>query len=349
MAVNGRDSREAREIARQDAAEAAFKARRRRRREEDVFAARQLKEIDRTGHFLCVGCASLSEWGEANGLSGREARTLAAAGRALELRPALEEEILSSRLSVEAVAALGRVFENPHLAKDEADWLKCAAQWPVEKLQREIRKKEQEAESGQPVSVLFALLTAAGRALFERARVLASRKEKKLLSEGETVEVLTEHYLNSFDPDRKRPRKRRMPDTRGRPGRTVPAEVKRDVCARPHGDRCAVPGCDNHVFLDYAHKQPHWDGGSREARNLHRLCRPHNGLYDAGKLRITGPPDRPTFHFPDGRVIEGFGPPTPGEKREREREKPEPPTSLGERFRSPRRASGSAGAVSFRG
>ena len=113
MVVAGQGSQNIQEIVRQDEAEAAFQKRHRRRREEDVFAARQLEQIDRTGHFLCVGCASLAEYGEANGLSGREARTLAAAGRALELRPALEEGILSRKLSVEAVAALGRVFENP--------------------------------------------------------------------------------------------------------------------------------------------------------------------------------------------------------------------------------------------
>jgi hypothetical protein len=328
--ANSRSSRKVREIARQDEAEAALKDRHGHRREEDVFAARQLERIDRNGHFLCAGYASLAEFGEANGLAGREARTLAAAGKALGLRPALEEDILSGKLSMAAVASLGRVFQNPHLVKDEDDWLKCAAQWTADKLEREIRKKELEAESGQPVSVLFALLTAAGRALFERARILASRKKKKQLSEGETVEVMTEHYLDSFDPDRRKPRKRRMPDTTGRPGRHVPEEVKREVRARSHGDTCAVPGCDHAVFLDYAHKQPHSDGGSRETWNLGRLCRAHNGLYDQGKLQITGPPDRPVFHFADGRVIEGFGPPTPGDRaREKEKdgegEKPEPP------------------------
>jgi hypothetical protein len=235
---------------------------------------------------------------------------------ALKLRPALEEDILSGKFSVEKVAALGRVFQNPNLAKDEADWLKCAEQWSTHKLQQEIQKKEREAETGGPVSKLFAILTAGGRALFERARVVASRKKKRILDEGETIEVLSEHYLDSFDDDRKKPRKRRAPDTTGRPGRSVPEDVKRAVRSRPHGDCCAVPGCDNKVFLEYAHKQPHWDGGSREKWNLHWLCRMHGRLYDEGKLQITGSPDWPTFHFPDGRVIEGFEPPAPGDGTE---------------------------------
>lgn len=339
MEKTGSKSRKVEEIVRQPEAEAAFRDRHRRRREEDVHAARQIEKIDRTGHFLCCGYASLAEWGEANGLSGREARLHSALGKALQLRPALEEDVLSGRLSTEAVAALGRVFENPDLVKDEADWLKCAEQWSARKLQREIRKKEREAETGGPVSTLWAVLTAAGRALFERARVIASRKKKKALSEGETIEVLTEHYLESFDPDRKKPRKRRTPDTTGgHPGRHVPEEAKRAVRGRPHGDRCAVPGCDHEIFVEYAHQQPHADGGSREARNLHRLCRQHGWLYDAGRLQITGPPDWPTFHFADGRVVEGFGPEPPGGngkakenghgtkgEREREKEKPEPP------------------------
>ena len=316
--------RQVREILRQDAADAALKDQHRRRRTEDVFAARQLERIHRTGHFLCAGYASLAEYGEANGLAGDEARMLAAAGRALELRPALEEDILSRKLSMAAVAELSRVLENPHLAMDAEDWITCAEQWPIERLRREVRKKEREAETGEPVSVLFAILTATGRALFERARVLASRKKKKLLSEGETVEVLTDHYLDSFDPDRKKPRKRRMPDTNDRPGRTVPEDVKRDVRARPHGDRCAVPGCDNKIWLDYAHKQPHWDGGSREAWNIHRLCKVHHRLYDEGKLQITGPPDAPVFHFADGRVVAGLGPTAPG-RGAREKERPDPP------------------------
>jgi len=315
MTVNRHGSRKIEQIVRQDEADAALQERHRKRREEDLFAARQLAMIDDSGHFLCVSCASLSEFGEARGLSGREARTLAAVGKALELRPALEEDILSSRLSVEAVAALGRVFENPKLVKDEEDWLKCAEQWSVRRLQREIRKREREAETGQPISTLTAFLTATGRALLERARTIASRKEGRPLSEGETVEVLAAHYLDSFDADRKEPRKRRTPDTTGRPGRTVPEEVKREVRARPHGDRCAVPGCDNEIFLDYAHKRPHWDGGSREARNIHRLCRIHHRLYDAGMLQITGPPDRPVFRFSDGRVLQGFTA-APGTERE---------------------------------
>jgi hypothetical protein len=320
MVLTSPRSQRVTEIVRQDEAEAALQERHRRRREEDLFAARLLEKIDCTGHFLCVSCSSVAQFGELRGLSGREARMLAAVGKALKLRPALEEEILAGRLSLDAVAALGRVFENPHLVKDEEDWLKCAEQWSSKKLQREIRKREREAETGEPVSVLTAILTATGRELFERARTIASRKAEKHLSEGEAVEVMTTHYLDSFDADRVRPGKRRAPDTTGRPGRTVPEEVKRAVRARPHGDRCAVPGCDNEIWLDYAHKRPHWDGGSREASNFHRLCRIHHRLYDEGKLQITGPAESPVFHFADGRVLKGFGA-TPGGG---EREKREP-------------------------
>jgi hypothetical protein len=57
----------------------------------------------------------------------------------------------------------------------------------------------------------------------------------------------------------------------------------------------------------------------------------HGRLYDEGKLQITGSPDWPTFHFPDGRVIEGFEPPAPGDgAAERDGDPGEPDGDPGE-------------------
>ena len=93
-----------------------------------------------------------------------------------------------------------------------------------------------------------------------------------------------------------------MADTVGRSGRHVPAEVARTVVAR-QGDRCAVPGCDHEIWMNKAHVERHCRGGSREAWNFHYLCWVHHVLYDLGRLKITGTPDRPVFHMPDGRVL----------------------------------------------
>jgi predicted restriction endonuclease len=189
------------------------------------------------------------------------------------------------------------------MVRDGEDWLLWAQRWPIRQFERQVWKRQREIETGERVTTLTALLTSSGREKFERARKLACRKQNKVLSEGETVEVLSDHYLDSFDPERKTPRKRRMAETIGRTGRHVPASVTRAVIAR-QGDRCAVPGCDHDIFMNLAHILPHRRGGSREAWNIHYLCWQHHVLYDRGQLKIRGTPDRPVFHMPDGKVLE---------------------------------------------
>ena len=290
------------EAVRQDKAEREFLALHRERRELELRAARLLARMDGTYHWAYRGCSSVAQYGEMHGLSGREARMLAAVGKALALQPKLEQEILSGKLSLDAAAALGKVYENPAMVRDGEDWLVWAEQWSLKEFERQVRKRLREVETAEPVTTLTVILTSSGRENFERARQLACRKENKLLTEGQTVEVLSDHYLDSFDPARKTPRARRMADTLGRSGRHVPAEVIRTVVAR-QGDRCAVPGCDHDIFVNLAHILPHCRGGSREALNFHYLCWEHNTLYDRGQLKITGTPERPVFHMPDGRVL----------------------------------------------
>jgi len=287
---------------RQDAAEAEFLESRKDLRGMQLRVARLLRTIDRTAHFVFRGCSSIAQLGELHGLSGRETRILAAVGRALELRPELEDEILAGRLSLDAAASLRKLYEDPSLVREGEDWLALAEELPAGELHRRIFSRIIEVRTGEPSSTLTAILTASGREKFERARNLASRKTRKLLSEGQTVEVLSDHYLDSFDIERKQPRRRRMDDTAGQPGRRVPAEVERAILAR-QGDRCAVPGCDHVIWMNMAHVRPHRDGGSREADNLLYLCWQHHELYDRDLLRMAGTADHPVFTDASGAVM----------------------------------------------
>jgi hypothetical protein len=76
-----------------------------------VATARALAEIEESGHYVLRGCRSMAEYGERIGYSGEETVMLAAVGRALELRPALREEILAGSLTLEEVAASGGARE----------------------------------------------------------------------------------------------------------------------------------------------------------------------------------------------------------------------------------------------
>ena len=237
----------------------------------------------------------LGVYAEKHGFSAREARILVEVGKALVAVPEVEERVLSGRISIDAAAVLGRFSEHAEeLARGGEDWLDYAERWSAKKLERGLKKRMKEVETGEPVSVLTAVMTASGRELFERSRVVACRKANKVLDEGETVEVLADHYLDSFDEERKTPRARRMADTSGgapsangagNGDRTIPAEVKREVIAR-QGDICAHPLCEHEIFLEFSHEEPHAAGGSREADNLERLCDDCHDARDAGLLII---------------------------------------------------------------
>ena len=293
---------------RRDEVEAEFVDTRREMRAAELRAAHQLAEIKTSGHFIHRGCSSIAHFGERHGLAGREAWRLAAVGEAVRLEPALEERILDGKISLDAAAALLQVLTRPELRREGDDWLAWAEEGSTRELETRIRERAVEVESGEPASTMTATLTASAHLKFERARHVASRKEKRPLTEGQTIEVLADHYLDSFDPLRKRPRSRRMPSTEGRLGRHVPAAVARQVHARNRG-KCSVPGCDRHFFVQRAHLRAHRFGGSREAANLVELCWMHHMMLDYARIRIVGNAEKPLFYTYDGDLIRERGPP----------------------------------------
>ncbi len=104
-------------------------------------------------------------------------------------------------------------------------------------------------------------------------------------------------------------RKRRMSDTRGRPGRGIAAETQRAVRGRTQ-HRCAFPGCTNEIWTEYSHRVPHSVGGGREKDDLDLLCPRHHWMYELGWIRIVGTPDAPVFTDATGRRLDGAEDPT---------------------------------------
>jgi len=254
-----------------------------------VELAELFAEIDGCAHYAYECCGNVREWGKKHHFSLGASATLAAAGRAFVLESEVKERVLDGRLTIEAAAALGKILADEKLIREGEDWLEKAEKLRLQQLQTEINARMKEVYEGGPTSVLTAVMTADGRSKFERARAVASQKEKRLLDEGQAIEVLAEHYLDCFDPDRKESRPRRAPDTAGRNGRYVPAAVKRAVRERARRNGkvyCEVPGCPLCMFLEFAHWKAHRKGGSREASNLVLLCPGHHALFDAGWLTV---------------------------------------------------------------
>src|SRR5207244_751249 len=114
------------------------------------------------------------------------------------------------------------------------------------------RRREETVLGDSKVVTLRFFVSPQTRDRFDRARRLACRKEGVALTRGQAIDHIVTHFIDSFDMLAKKPRRRRMADTRGRPGRARAAEVRRELMSRG-GDRCSVPFCDNRTFLENAH------------------------------------------------------------------------------------------------
>ncbi|MBW2455833.1 MAG: hypothetical protein JRI68_15055 [Deltaproteobacteria bacterium] len=77
------------------------------------------------------------------------------------------------------------------------------------------------------------------------------------------------------------------PAPRGRAAQTIPPAVRRAVMRRDR-QRCSVPGCTNHRFLDVHHLHPLAEGGNHDPERLVVLCGSHHRAVHAGTLHIDG-------------------------------------------------------------
>jgi hypothetical protein len=173
-----------------------------------------------------------------------------------------------------------------------------------------VRKAIAEEEAKQALVAKTIYLTPEGEQTFFEARCKAIRFVGHALSEGETVEFLSQKWLDGDGDGEPMPGTRRLPPTKAGDSRTVPEEVKREVHARTHG-KCAVWGCWRRAFTQFAHLFPHQDGGNQEAENMVLLCPRHHALYDKGLLQIEGTAENPIFKDVKGNLLPG-GPDSKG-------------------------------------
>jgi len=90
------------------------------------------------------------------------------------------------------------------------------------------------------------------------------------------------------------------PTPQSRARQAIPPTVRRAVLRRD-GNRCAVPGCTNHRFLDVHHLDPLAEGGNNDPNRLITLCGAHHRNTHLGALCIAGnAEDGFTFSHADG-------------------------------------------------
>jgi len=271
------------------------------RREADLRCARALARLEELGGLFLFGCASVGELGERHGVSAIETRALLDLGRALPTQPLLEQQVADGRITVAAGAIVAQALSRPELQEGEDDWIEWARTRPTRALARELRRREEKARNGgRPVVPIPAFVSLDTRDDLYRSRVVASRKAGRSLSLGETLGVVCDHYLDTFDEERVSPGERRCPPTALVNGRYVPRAVRREIFER-QGQQCAVPMCEHTMFLEKAHLVAHASGGDREAENLVLLCSLHHFFLDTGVLHIVGTAAKPRFFDEKGR------------------------------------------------
>jgi hypothetical protein len=268
----------------------------------ELRAARILLRMEAIDGWHCAGSSSAGDFGERHGITAWDARNQLAMGRAIEVEPVIEEKVRARAIPVLSAALLGQVLTDPRLQRDGDTWIEWAERESTKVFRRRVQRRKEEAAVAGPVVSLCLHVTETTLEGFHRCREIASRKAGVPQTQGQTLAAVVECYRDAYDPDRVKPGKRRMPDTRGRPGRGIAAEVKREVRART-GGRCAVPFCDNSVYVDFAHMRPHRLGSAREAKDILDLCREHHGQFDAGYLKLTGTVANPKFTDYAGRDL----------------------------------------------
>jgi len=289
--------------------------------------ARLLLRIERGGTFHLSACSSIVQYAVLLGVPAAEARMLVDLGRALDApvpaespnghpdevpNASVETLIRSGRMHVENAALVGKLLAKPDALRPGEDWIAKAEQLRTPELRQEVRQRlEETAQGAAPLVSVTVHITERTREEFHRARVLASREAAMSLTEGQAFTRVVRFFLDARDERRRGAGRRRVGPTCASPGeRHVPSEVRREVLVRSR-DRCEVPGCALDTFLEFAHVEPHAEGGSREAENLLRLCHVHHTQFDADCLVFGGwRAGRPVFRTPHGNEITGRTAPT---------------------------------------
>jgi hypothetical protein len=274
--------------------------------ERHVRLAALFAEVDRRRAYAYEGCASIGEFGGRAGYDPGQARTLANLGHAFRAFPELEARLREGAVDLLKVALVGEVAKRPGGVQEGDDWEGLLERGTHRQVRRAVRNRlESIRQGGAAVREIRIPVSEETEEAFERCREVASQKAGHEVSRGQTLGVVSNHYLDAFDEERRRTGARRSGPTAETPEqRGVPTDV-RLALARRSGGRCEVPGCE-WTAVHTCHVGSHALGSAREIHDLFRGCRWHHTEYDAGVLAFAGWDawDRPRFRAPDGTLLE---------------------------------------------
>lgn len=279
-----------------------------------ALLGRLLLAIQRREAFTQYGCSSAAHYAVNHlGLPRREAAHLLQVARRLEGLPRLRMLANAGQIDWSKLREVVRVAT----AETEGEWAElCGVRTYAEIEDLVARSERGEVPPDRPVRVgprseLRFRFEPEQMAVLERGLQALCQREGRQLSMDEAIELLFAEQLSSRpvdDAELKKVRSESVNDLNWservdtslepcpgndqirivNPDSRVPSEAQRRRLLRRDGYRCAVPGCENHLWLHLHHLVYYSYGGKTEPENLLTICtRCHKNLHE-GRLRIEG-------------------------------------------------------------
>ena len=279
-----------------------------------ALLGRLLLAIERTDAYLEHGCSSGVHYAVLQlGLPLKEARRLMLVSRELESLPYLRMLANDGQISWSKLREIVRVATQ----ETEQQWGElCRKRTYAEIEALVVRSQRGEIPSDQPTrraprSQLQFHFEADQMAVLERGLQLMCQLSGRALGMAEAIELVFAEKLAEHPVDEQqlaRVRREATQDlqwtdlinaeTEGCPGSDdiqivnpksrVPTKVQRRKILRRDGHCCAVPGCQNTLWLDIHHVIYFADGGLTVSENLITLCtKCHRNVHE-NRLTITG-------------------------------------------------------------
>jgi hypothetical protein len=252
-----------------------------------------LQEIDLCRGYRDLGCKSLFEYATTLlGLSESVTYNLTTVARKSREIPMLQEKIREGSITLSNARKIAAVIT----PQSQDRWLAAAETMSKRELEKEIARENPElavTEKVRPVSEnRLELKLGVSEKLHQelrRAQEIVSTKNRRPASLEETIEALTQLFLEKEDPIEKAKRAKPSRKEHDIKKREISASIKHQVRLRD-GDQCAHikdgERCSERKWLDIHHIRPVSDGGLTVLENLTTLCRGHHQLVHFSSHRI---------------------------------------------------------------
>jgi hypothetical protein len=182
--------------------------------------------------------------------------------------------------------------------ENHAAWIKMAVdetQKDLEHAVSEVNPNARPKERLKPTEMRLGI-TPALEKKFRHVQDLESQRQGRAVTLEETIEAMTELYLERKDPVRKAERvilssRKPMKFAPPEPGRRhITAALGHAVRLRD-GFQCTEPGCTQRRWLHLHHILAVADGGLNTLDNLRTVCSRHHAIHHAREPRSSAPRD----------------------------------------------------------